>query len=294
MSELSTTKKTELIFNRDDVKQRLNAMLGEKSAAFTTSVLSAIQANDMLKNADANTVYMAAMTAASLDLAVNPNLGQAYIIPYNIRQKSGGFKQVAQFQMGYKGFIQLALRSGQFKNISAAPVYEGQIDSSDPLKGFTFDWSAKSSDKVIGYAAYFQLLNGFEKTLYLTKKDIEAHAGKYSKTFKNKGSIWQQDFDSMAQKTVLKLLLSKYAPLSIEMQQAVIADQAIINDADTLDVTYVDNPKADEPKEDALVSRARLMIEAADNREALEQLAIDLDGIPEELSTLYDKKLKLF
>jgi recombination protein RecT len=294
MSELSTTKKTELIFNRDDVKQRLNAMLGEKSAAFTTSVLSAIQANDMLKNADANTVYMAAMTAASLDLAVNPNLGQAYIIPYNIRQKSGGFKQVAQFQMGYKGFIQLALRSGQFKNISAAPVYEGQIDSSDPLKGFTFDWTAKSSDKVIGYAAYFQLLNGFEKTLYLTKKDIEAHAGKYSKTFKNKGSIWQQDFDSMAQKTVLKLLLSKYAPLSIEMQQAVIADQAIINDADTMDVTYVDNPKADEPKEDALVSRARLMIEAADNREALEQLAIDLDGIPEELSTLYDKKLKLF
>ncbi len=110
---LSTVQKTELIFNRDDVRNRLNEMLGDRSVGFITSVLSAISQNDMLKNADANTVYMSAMMAASLDLPINQNLGLAYIIPYNVRRKDGGYQVAAQFQIGYKGFIQLAIRSGR-------------------------------------------------------------------------------------------------------------------------------------------------------------------------------------
>ena len=174
------------------------------------------------------------MMAATLDLPINANLGFAYIIPYGDQ---------AQFQMGYKGFIQLALRSGQFKNISAAPIYKGQIIEEDPLKGFVFDWSKKESDEIVGYAAFFSLLNGFEKTFYMTTEKITEHGRKFSKNFSNSSSLWKKDFESMAMKTVLKLLLSKYAPLSVEMQKAVIADQAVINDVETLDVDYIDAGK---------------------------------------------------
>lgn len=216
-------------FYRDDVKAKFNELMGQRSAQFITSVLSIVNNNSYLKNATPESVFSAALMAATLDLPVNPNLGFAYIIPYG---------QQAQFQVGYKGLIQLALRSGQFKTISVSPVYEGQIKQQNPLTGFEFDWSNKVSDKVIGYAAYFSLINGFEKTHYMTTEEISTHGKRFSKTFGN--GVWKTDFDAMAQKTCLKLLLSKYAPLSIEMQKAVIADQAIIKDAETMDVDYVD------------------------------------------------------
>ena len=216
-------------FHRDDVKSKFNELMGNRSAQFITSVLSVVNNNSYLKNASPESVFSAAMMAATLDLPVNPNLGFAYIIPYG---------QSAQFQVGYKGLVQLALRSGQFKTISVTPVYEGQIKQQNPLTGFEFDWNNKQSDKVIGYAAYFSLINGFEKTMYMTIEEVNAHGKRFSKTFGN--GVWKTDFDAMAQKTVLKLLLSKYAPLSIEMQKAVIADQAVIKDAETLDVEYVD------------------------------------------------------
>lgn len=216
-------------FYRDDVKAKFNELMGQRSAQFITSVLSVVNNNSYLKNASPESVFSAALMAATLDLPVNPNLGFAYIIPYG---------QQAQFQVGYKGLIQLALRSGQFKTISVSPVYEGQIKQQNPLTGYEFDWSNKLSDKVVGYAAYFSLINGFEKTLYMTTDEISAHGKRFSKTFGN--GVWKTDYDAMAQKTCLKLLLSKYAPLSIEMQKAVIADQSIIKDAETMDVDYVD------------------------------------------------------
>jgi recombination protein RecT len=229
METTNTQITTKNFFQREDVKAKFTELLGQRSIQFITSLMSIVNNNTYLKNAEPQSVYMAAMMAAALDLPINPSLGFAYIVPYG--------KQ-AQFQLGYKGLIQLALRSGQFKTISACPVYDGQLISSNPLTGFEFDFTIKS-EKIIGYASYFSLLNGFEKTTFTTIEEIEKHGKRFSKTFSN-GS-WKTDFDAMALKTVIKMLLSKYAPLSIEMQKAVIADQGVIKDVDTMDISYVDN-----------------------------------------------------
>jgi len=233
-TEIQTQKKEVTIksfFAQENVKAKFTELLGKKSTGFLTSLLSVIQNNGYLQKAKPESVYMSAMMAAALDLPINPNLGFAYIIPYGDQ---------AQFQMGYKGFIQLALRSGQFKTIASCPVYEGQLISENPLTGYVFDFAKKTSDKVIGYAAYFSLINGFEKTDYKTVAEINSHGAKFSKTFASQNGVWKKDFDAMAMKTVLKLLLAKYAPLSVDMQKAVVADQAIIIDAETLDVDYKD------------------------------------------------------
>lgn len=228
---------TKSLFSDEKVKAKFQELLGTKANGFMTSVLQVITSNELLKKADPHSVYHAAAVAATLDLPINNNLGFAYIVPYNDRKQQ---KCVAQFQMGYKGFIQLAQRSGAFKTISATPIYKGQLISENPLTGFEFDFTKRESDEIIGYAAYFSLLNGFEKTLYMTKSDLEKHGLKFSQTFKKGFGLWKDDFDSMALKTVMKLLLSKYAPLSIEMQKAVVTDQAVVNDASGEDVSYVD------------------------------------------------------
>lgn len=244
------------LFARDDVKQKFQELLGKRATSFMTSVLQIAAQNQLLAKADPVSIYQAAAVAATLDLPLNQNLGFAYIIPYNDKTKG----QVAQFQIGYKGFIQLAQRSGQFKSIYAAPIYEGQIISEDPLNGYEFDFTRKS-DKLVGYAAKFKLLNGYEATLYMTVEQLKKHGNQYSQTFKKGFGLWKDNFDAMAQKTVLKLLLSKFAPLSVDMQRAVITDQAVIHDAETEDITYIDN---DEPLPvDKEAERVQLMIEDA-------------------------------
>ncbi len=220
------------LFAKDEVKKKFNEMLGKRSAAFMTSVVQIVSQSENLAKCEPMSIFNAAAMAATLDLPINSQLGFAYILPY---------RDKASFQLGYRAYIQLAQRTGQFKTISATPVYEGQIVSENPLTGFEFDWSAKKSETLIGFAAYFELLNGFQKTLYMTRKELEDHGMKYSKTFRKGFGLWKTDFEAMASKTVLKLLLSKFAPLSIEMQQAVIVDQAVINDHETQDITYVDN-----------------------------------------------------
>ena len=220
-------------FQREDVVQKFQELLGKRASSYLTSVLSVVSQSELLAKADPKTVYMAALTSATLDLPINQNLGFAYIVPY---------KGQAQFQMGYKGFIQLALRSGQFLTISATPVYEGQLVEENPLTGYVFDRKAKKSEVVIGYASYFKLLNWFEKTFYMTKAEIERHANLYSAQFKKSQSgLWKDKFDEMATKTVIKLLLSKFAPLSVEMQKAVIADQGVLQDENFDQVDYPDN-----------------------------------------------------
>lgn len=227
---MSTQLTTKQFFQRDDVRSKFTELLGTRTNQFMTSLLSIVNNNSYLRNASPDSIYTSAMMAAALDLPINPNLGFAYIIPYGNQ---------AQFQIGYKGLIQLALRSGQFKTISVTPVYEGQLIENNPLTGFKFDFNNKQSDKAIGYAAYFSLINGYEKTMYMSVSEVEAHGKKYSKTFNN--GVWKNDFNAMAQKTCLKLLLSKYAPLSIEMQKAVVADQAVIKNVEDMEVEYVDN-----------------------------------------------------
>jgi recombination protein RecT len=240
-NQLATTgtKAVSQFLNQKNVLEKFAELLGTKAQGFIASVISAVNSSELLKNATNESVYSAALMAATLDLPVNQNLGFAYFVPFNNRKAN---KQECQFMVGYKGFIQLAMRSGQFKTISATPIYENQLVSENPLTGFIFDFSKKGQN-VIGYAAYFSLINGFEKTLYMSVEELKKHGVQYSQTFKKGFGLWADNFDAMAQKTVIKLLLSKYAPLSIEMQKAQIADQGVIRNLDTMEVEYVDNSK---------------------------------------------------
>ena len=229
------------LFARIDVRQKFEEMLGKRAPSFITSVLQIVASNDLLSKAEPSSIYHAAAVAATLDLPLNNNLGFAFIVPYNSRQKDGSFKTVAQFQMGYKGFIQLVQRTGQCESIYASEIYEGQLLDENPLDGYEFDFKNKISDRVIGYACRLRLLNGFKATLYMSREKLEAHGKRFSQTFKKGFGLWNDDFDSMAKKTVTKLLLSRYAPMSIELQRAVVTDQAIVNDPDATDITYIDN-----------------------------------------------------
>lgn len=218
-------------------KNRFEAILGQRAAAFMSSILSLYNANQQLREADPQSIMQSAVVAATLDLPINQNLGFAYIIPYG---------KVAQFQMGAKGFIQLAIRTGKYKTIHATEVYRDEIKRWDPLTGefeaTHFDtWKMREVGKpedIVGYLSFFRLTSGFEKYWYWTVAQTRAHGQKYSKSFSNPNSRWQQDFKAMALKTVVKLNLSKWGILSVEMQKAIEVDQAVIET--TGEVTYPD------------------------------------------------------
>ncbi len=284
------------LFSREDVKLKFKEMLGRKSQGFITSVLQIVASNSMLQKADPNSIFNAAATAATLDLPINNNLGFAYIVPYNQRFKDekGNWqsKQVAQFQLGYKGFIQLAQRSGQFKTIAATPIYEGQIVSNNPLTGTEFDFTKGDGKTIVGYASYFKLINGFEKTLYMTLDEMNAHGAKFSKSYANSDSLWKKDPIGMGNKTVIKLLLSKFAPMSIEMQKAILTDQAVINNEEGDNVTYIDNEPEIINKES---ERLLLMINDCTTVEDLMKLDPDVKALnDEEVTTIYNQRCQEF
>ncbi len=212
----------------------LTSVLGEKKGQFVSNITSLVANNKLLQNCKPISVIYAGITATVLDLPLNPNLGFAYVIPY---------KDEATFQIGYKGLVQLAMRSGQFKTINVCDVREGELVGRDFISGeckFEFV-EDRESRPIIGYMAYFKLLNGFEKMSYWTKEKVEAHAKRFSQAYANKRATpWNTDFEAMAEKTVLKNLLVKFAPLSVEMQKAIISDQAVITDEQGT-VKYVDN-----------------------------------------------------
>lgn len=195
------------------VAKRFDEVLGKKSNQFAASILNLYNSEAMLQKSEPMSVISSAMIAATLDLPIDKNLGYAWIVPYAGK---------AQFQLGYKGYIQLALRSGQYKNINVTAIHEGELVSWNPLtEEIEIDFELKKSEKIIGYAAYFELLNGFRKTIYWTKEQIETHKSKFSKS----DFGWKKDWDAMAQKTVLKALLSKWGILSIDMQKAYSTDE---------------------------------------------------------------------
>ena len=228
-------------FSKPMVQEKLKELVGKNAPAFATSVLQIVNSNSMLVNADPQTIFSAACMAATLNLPINNNLGFAYIVPFKNNKEN---KIEAQFQLGYKGYIQLAQRSGQFSRIAATPVYNGQLISENPLLGYEFDWSVKPSGEPIGYVAFFKLINGFTAELYMSKEEVMKHANKYSQTAKKGYGVWKDQFEAMALKTVLKLLLSKQAPLSIDMQKAQMADQAIIRDVDKDEFDYIDHSES--------------------------------------------------
>lgn len=204
-------------------KNKFNEMLGKKAAGFMSSIIAVANNNKLLAKAEPSTVIGAAAQAAMLDLPINQSLGFAYIVPY---------KGAAQFQLGYKGYIQLAQRSGQYVDIGAKTVYEGELEYENRLLD-KFKFGERTGDKVIGYLAYFRLTNGFEKMLFMELDEMIAHAKKYSKSYSGGTEKWGlADFNTMAEKTVLKRLLSKYGPLSIEsiqMSQALSNDGGVIS-----------------------------------------------------------------
>lgn len=245
---ISEQQKLKNIFKSDVCKQQFAQILGQKSAGFMSSVLAVVNNNDLLKKATAPSVVNSALIAATLDLPINPNLGFAAIVPY---YDGKTHQTIAQFQIMYRGMIQLAMRSGQVKTIIAEEVHEGELVSANKFTGeYVFDESARSSDVVIGYMAFLRLCNGFEKTIYMTIDEVTKHATQYSQTYRKGYGVWKDNFSAMAKKTVTKLLLSKYAPLSIEMQRAMIFDQASIKgevnveDIDSTSVEYVDNQES--------------------------------------------------
>lgn len=217
---------------QEGIQNRFKEILGQKAPGFVSSILNVVNGNTMFKNVDPNSVILSAAVAATLDLPINPNLGFAYIIPY---------KDKAQFQMGYKGYIQLAMRTGQYKNINAIEVRSGQLVAFDTLReDFQFDFT-KTGGEVIGYVAYFKLLNGFEKTVYWNVGQIIEHAKRYSKSYGKQSSPWTTNFPEMAMKTLLKHVLSKYGILSIDMQKAIAVDQGIIKNEDATVVDFPDS-----------------------------------------------------
>ena len=227
------------MINDERTKNKFKEMLGNKAAGFLTSLINTTNGNAQLQQADPNSILKAGAIAATLDLPIDPNLGFAYIVPYNNKGKNE-----AQFQMGYKGFVQLAIRTGQYKRINVTELYEGQFESYDPITDeLKYNLNNRLSDEITHYVAYFQTINGFEKYNVMSREEIENHAKKFSKTYSYKGSSWQTNFNTMAKKTVLKLLLSKFGILSIEMQTAQKADQAVIREFDknNIEVEYVDN-----------------------------------------------------
>lgn len=266
-NQLTTINELKQLVQSDYVKERFNDVLGKKSQGFIASMLSIVSNNELLSKADPKSVLNAAMTAATLDLPINQNLGFAYIIPYNDR-KTG--QVVAQFQMGYKGFIQLSQRSGQFKTINVTDVREGEITGTNRLTGeITFDWKEdREKLAVIGYVGYIKLINGFEKTLYLTTQELKAHGLKYSQTAKKGYGLWNDEFDAMAKKTVIKLLLSKYAPLTTQMQTAQLADQAVIEEDG---FRYPDNEKL-LPEEVAAEKEREKIIKHIKDSKTIEEL----------------------
>lgn len=221
----------------------LTSVLAERKGEFINN-LTAVVANDAkLQACEPVTLMYAALKATALRLPLDPNLGQAYIIPYKNNREH---KTEAQFQIGWKGFIQLAIRSGQFQAINATDIREGELKGYDLMTGEVQVQAVpdRENKPVIGYLAYFKLTNGFAKSLYMTAEEIEQHATRYSQSYRGKykdSSLWATDKDAMAKKTVLKLLLNRFAPLSVDMQRAVQADQSVLHGDGKLD--YVDNTR---------------------------------------------------
>ena len=271
MSQLQTVKpKFSVAIQSDTYKNLINRTLGDKDRAtrFIASISSAVATNQSLQECDAGTILSGALLGESLSLSPSPQLGQYYLVPFNDSKK--GCK-VAQFQLGYKGYIQLAIRSGQYKKLNVLAIKKGELIRYDPLSEeievkLIEDEEERENTETIGYYAMFEYTNGFKKSLYWSKRKMLSHADKYSQAFSlnatngkypkvsyedyeagnyNKkdewlySSYWYKDFDGMAYKTMLRQLISKWGIMSIDMQQAMEQDMATINTNGTYE--YVDN-----------------------------------------------------
>lgn len=232
------------LLNSTVIKKRFEELLDESAPSFVSSILTIVRSNSKLQDCSPNSILSAAGIAAALKLPINPSLGFAFIVPY---------KGQAQFQIGFKGIVQLAMRSGQYLTLNSGAVREGQIKEIDFVTGEIIR-GEKISDEIVGYVAYMELINGFRKSLYMSVEELQVHAEKYSQSYAydmrsgRKSSVWSTNFDAMAKKTVLKKLLSNFGIISIDqhsadLAKALQADQAVITSEG---YRYIDNEHGEE------------------------------------------------
>lgn len=277
--------------NQDAVKQQITSIVGSKrGTSFITSIVSAVQANPGLQECTNPSILSAALLGESLNLSPSASLGQYWIIPFNNKKK--GVKE-AQFQLGANGYKQLAMRTGQYKDIDFLEIHEGEYKGRDKFTGkqvfeFIEDDDEREALPVVGYMAYFELLNGFRKSVYWTKTKMENHANQYSQAFNLEAyhklqngeipagemwkysSYWYSNFAGMAEKTLIKHLLSKWGILSTELITAMDADMAVINEdgtknyvenePDIIDMEPVEEPKAEPTQEPEAPNDAQMAL----------------------------------
>ncbi len=242
-NQLQTKPKFSVAIQTEGYKKLINNTLGDpnKAKRFIASISSAVATNPSLQQCDAGSILSGALLGEALNLSPSPQLGQYYLVP---------FKDKAQFQLGYKGYIQLAIRSGQYKDIDVIEVREGEYLGRDKITGkhqfeFIEDEVKRENEPIIGYMAYFEYLNGFYKNIYWSKEKMQKHALEYSQAYASdvkKGtsySFWSKDFNGMAFKTMLRQLISKWGVMSIEIQEAMTKDMTVVKEDGTYD--YVDN-----------------------------------------------------
>ena len=244
-SNVAQTKVSFTNFMTSKIMQtKVNEILGDekKAARFTSSIVSAVNNNPQLAECENMSILSGALLGESLNLSPSPQLGNYYLVPF--KDKDRGL--LATFQMGYKGYIQLAIRSGQYKKLNVLAIKEGELIKYDPLNEeievqLIDDEEKRENAKTIGYYAMFEYINGFRKTLYWSKKKMEKHALQYSKGYAKKSgyTFWEKDFDAMAYKTMLRQLISKWGIMSVEMQNAFEGDMAYIKEDGSKE--YVDN-----------------------------------------------------
>lgn len=261
--------KLSVYLQNDAVKKQINQVVGGKNGTrFISSIVSAVQSTPALQECTSPSIVNAALLGEALNLSPSPQLGQFYMVPFDNKKK--GCKE-AQFQLGYKGYIQLAIRSGYYKKLNVLAIKEGELVRYDPLDeevevNLIEDDILREEAPTMGYFAMFEYENGFRKTLYWSKKKMLAHAEKYSFAFyKNGGakalelleqgkvpekdmwkysSFWFKDFDGMALKTMLRQLISKWGIMSIDLQNAIDKDMAVIHEDGKTD--YVDEVKTED------------------------------------------------
>ncbi len=237
-------QKFSVFISSEGMKNKINQMLGGRDgSAFIASIVSAVSANPMLAGCDNTTILSAALLGNSLNLSPSAALGQYFIVPYKDKNNS---RIVGQFQIGYKGYIQLAIRTGQYRRLNVVAIKEGELVKYDELEetiavNLIDDEEAREKTATIGYYAFFELVNGFRKTLYWSRRKMERHALRYSRAYAKKqgASFWLEDFDEMAKKTMLRQLISKWGPMSVDLEKAFNADMASIDANGNYD--YVDS-----------------------------------------------------
>lgn len=237
------------VINSEGYKKMINNTLGNptRAARFVTAITSAVSTNPALAECEASTIVSAGLLGEGLNLSPSPQLGQYYLVPFKDRRNN---RTVAQFQLGYRGMLQLAIRSGQYKKLNVLPIKDGELISFNPLEEeiqvqLIEDEAERENAPTVGYYAMFEYTNGFKKAMYWSRQKMESHAEKYSQGYRaHKGyTFWEKDFDAMACKTMLRQLISKWGIMSIEMQKAIESDMGVISEGGSVD--YIDAPTAE-------------------------------------------------